>query len=26
LQHAANRVEEWRLDAQLVDYHIEMVG
>ncbi len=26
LQHAANRVEDWRLDAQLVDYHIEMLG
>ena len=26
LQHVANRVEDWRLDAQLVDYHIEMVG
>lgn len=25
LQHAANRVESWRLDAQLIDYHIEMV-
>jgi len=26
LQLVANRVEEWRLDAQLVDYQIEMLG
>jgi uncharacterized protein YlxP (DUF503 family) len=26
LQLVANRVEEWRLDAQLVDYEIEMLG
>ena len=26
LQHVANAVEGWRLDAQLVDYSIEMVG
>ncbi len=26
LQHVANLVEGWRLDAQLVDYTIEMVG
>lgn len=26
LQHVANRVEGWRLDAQLLDYTIEMVG
>lgn len=26
LQHVANHVEGWRLDAQLVDYTIEMVG
>lgn len=25
LQNVANRVEEWRLDAQLIDYYIEMV-
>jgi uncharacterized protein len=25
LQHVANRVESWRLDAQLIDYSIEMV-
>ena len=25
LQIVANRVENWRLDAQLIDYHIEMV-
>ena len=26
LQHVANHVEGWRLDAQLVDYTIEMLG
>ena len=26
LQLVANRVEGWRLDAQLVDYSIEMLG
>jgi uncharacterized protein len=26
LQHVANRVETWRLDAQLIDYFIEMVA
>lgn len=26
LQTVANRVEQWRMDAQLVDYWIEMVG
>ena len=26
LQKVANRAEHWRLDAQLIDYHIEMVG
>ena len=26
LQHVANSVEHWRLDAQLVDYSIEMLG
>ena len=26
LQHVANHVESWRLDAQLVDYSIEMLG
>lgn len=26
LQQVANLVEGWRLDAQLVDYEIEMVG
>jgi uncharacterized protein YlxP (DUF503 family) len=26
LQLVANRVESWRLDAQLVDYSIEMLG
>lgn len=26
LQLVANHVEEWRLDAQLIDYHIEMLG
>jgi len=26
LQHVANTVEGWRLDAQLLDYTIEMVG
>ncbi len=26
LQNVANRVEGWRMDAQLVDYWIEMVG
>ncbi len=25
LQHVANRVEDWRMDAQLVDYWIEML-
>jgi uncharacterized protein YlxP (DUF503 family) len=25
LQLVANRVEEWRLDAQLIDYAIEMI-
>ncbi|MEM7125266.1 MAG: DUF503 domain-containing protein [Chloroflexota bacterium] len=25
LQKIANRVETWRLDAQLIDYYIEMV-
>jgi len=25
LQKIANRVEHWRMDAQLIDYHIEMV-
>lgn len=25
LQHVANRVEKWRMDAQLVDYTIEMI-
>ena len=25
LQKVANRVEAWRMDAELVDYHIEMV-
>jgi uncharacterized protein len=25
LQHVANRVEAWRLDAQLIDYYIEML-
>lgn len=25
LQIVANRVEGWRLDAQLIDYHIEML-
>lgn len=25
LQLVANRVEEWRLDAQLIDYTIEMI-
>jgi uncharacterized protein YlxP (DUF503 family) len=26
LQHVANAVEGWRLDAQLVDYRIELLG
>ena len=26
LQHVANAVEGWRLDAQLVEYTIELVG
>ncbi len=26
LQLVANKVENWRLDAELVDYHIEMLG
>lgn len=26
LQHVANAVEGWRLDAQLLDYTVEMVG
>ena len=26
LQKLANRVERWRLDAQLIDYSIEMLG
>lgn len=26
LQNVANRVEEWRMDAQLIDYYIEMVA
>ncbi len=26
LQNVANRVEGWRLDAQLIDYYIEMVA
>lgn len=26
LQNVANRVERWRMDAQLIDYYIEMVG
>jgi uncharacterized protein len=26
LQNVAQRVEEWRLDAQLIDYYIEMVA
>ena len=25
LQLVANRVENWRMDAQLIDYHIEML-
>ncbi|MEZ4677930.1 MAG: DUF503 domain-containing protein [Caldilineaceae bacterium] len=25
LQNVANRVEGWRMDAQLIDYHIEMI-
>jgi uncharacterized protein YlxP (DUF503 family) len=25
LQLVAKRVEEWRMDAQLIDYHIEML-
>lgn len=25
LQNVANRVESWRMDAELVDYYIEMV-
>ena len=26
LQNVANRVEKWRIDAELIDYFIEMVG
>jgi len=26
LQKIALRVEDWRMDAQLIDYHIEMIG
>lgn len=26
LQNVAHRVEEWRMDAQLIDYYIEMVA
>ncbi|MEZ4737631.1 MAG: DUF503 domain-containing protein [Caldilineaceae bacterium] len=26
LQNVAKRVEDWRLDAQLIDYYIEMVA
>ena len=26
LQAVANRVEAWRMDAQLIDYAIEMIG
>lgn len=26
LQLVAKHVEEWRMDAQLLDYHIEMLG
>ena len=26
LQLVANRVEGWRMDAQLIDYHIEMLA
>lgn len=26
LQHVANHVESWRMDGQLLDYTIEMVG
>jgi uncharacterized protein YlxP (DUF503 family) len=26
LQNVANRVEHWRMDAQLIDYTIEMLG
>lgn len=26
LQHVATHVESWRMDAQLVDYSIEMLG
>jgi len=26
LQNVAQRVEGWRMDAQLIDYYIEMVG
>ena len=26
LQNIAKRVEDWRLDAQLIDYYIEMVA
>ena len=25
LQNIANRVEQWRMDAQMIDYHIEIV-
>jgi len=26
LQNVAQRVEGWRMDAQLIDYYIEMIG
>jgi len=26
LQNIANRVEQWRMDAQMIDYHIEIVA
>ena len=25
LQNVANRVESWRMDAQMIDYNIEMI-
>lgn len=25
MQNVANRVESWRMDAQMIDYHIEMI-
>ena len=25
LQNVANRVESWRMDAEMIDYHIEMI-